>query len=196
MHKTCSHAITPSITPSRLLLDYPTVFQAHDPVAIGSIGFRVGDLNDRSTFIVQFLEQLHDFLALARVKIPGRFVGKNDPWTGYNGPRNADEWLLTTGELAGKEVLLAHYLKSIERVTNDRLPILFADVAIGEREFEVLEDGLIVQQVIALKNKADVAIPQGGSLLLVELVHCHIVKEIFAAPGLVVHSEDVQQGRL
>jgi len=34
----------------------------------------------------------------------------------YDRSRDADELLLAAGELAWEEVLLAHYLKSIERV--------------------------------------------------------------------------------
>jgi hypothetical protein len=156
----------------------------------------VCDLDDRRAFIIELLKHLHDLFALARMEISGRFVSQNDPGVRYHCTRYPDQLLLTTGELTGKKVLLSHDLKSIKGVANDRLAVLFADVAIRQRQFEILGHCLIVEEVIALENETDVAVSQSGALLWVELVYGFFVKEVFPTPGLVVHSEDVQQSGL
>jgi hypothetical protein len=130
------------------------------------------------------------------MEISGWFVGENDARIGYYCARDADKLLLASGELAGKEVLLAYDLKFIERVADNRLPIFLVNVAIGERQLKVFENSLIVEQVITLKDEADVAIAQGRPLFGVQLMDGHVVKEIFPGPRLIVHPEDVQQCRL
>ena len=76
------------------------------------------NLDDRCALIIETLEHVHDVFTLTRVEIPGRLVGKNDAWICHHGAGNADQLLLPAGELAGKEVLLAYDLKSIERVAD------------------------------------------------------------------------------
>src|SRR5262245_15330068 len=55
---------------------HPPVAQPDDAVAVGSVGFRMCDLDDRHAFRVQLLEQLHDLPALIRVQVAGRLVGQ------------------------------------------------------------------------------------------------------------------------
>src|SRR5262245_50843662 len=116
------------------------------------------------------------------MKISGRLVSQNDPRVGNDGSRNPDELLLTARELCRKQILFAHHLKTVERVANDRLPVLLAYVAIRERQLEVLEHGLIVEQVITLKHKPDVLIAQRSAFLAVELVDRRIVEVILTGP--------------
>jgi hypothetical protein len=64
------------------------------------------------------------------MKIAGRLVSQDDAGIGDDCARNAHQLLLATGELAGEKILLAYDLKSIERVTNDRLPGFLINVAL------------------------------------------------------------------
>src|SRR6185503_676050 len=57
---------TPTLCSSSLFVDHPAVAQVHDAASIRRIGFRVRDLDDRRARLIELLEQLHDFLALAR----------------------------------------------------------------------------------------------------------------------------------
>ena len=174
-----------------LILCNPAVVESYYPITIRSICFGVRNLNDRCAFVVQSLEHVHDLLTLARMKISRRLVGEDYPGLCNYCARDAHELLLSAGELAGKEVLLAHDLKSVEGVADDRLPIHFANVSIGKRQFKILENRLIVEKVITLKHETDVAIAKVGSLLRVHRVDRHIIKKVFATPGLVVHSQNV-----
>src|SRR6267154_4136162 len=129
------------------------------------------------------------------MKITGGFVSQNDPGISDYRARNAHQLLLATRELTGKEILLADNLKSIERVANYRLPVLLADVPVRKRQFKILKNSLVVEQVVALKDKANIAITKVGAFFGIERVNCDIVEMIFPAPCLIVHAQDVQQGR-
>ena len=42
----------------------PAVFQSHDPIAVGGVRFGVRYLDDGRAFVIQALEQIHDFFSL------------------------------------------------------------------------------------------------------------------------------------
>src|SRR5882672_12326113 len=116
------------------------------------------DLNDGCAFVVKLLEHLHDFLTLARMEIARRFIGENDSRLGNDRPRDPDQLLLAAGQLTREQILLADYLKTIQRVTDDALTIFLINIAIGKWQFQIFRYGLIVEQVITLKDEPDIAI--------------------------------------
>ena len=157
-----------------------------------SISLRMCDLNDGGALFVKPLEHVHDFFALAGMEISGGLIRQNYSGICDDRARDADKLLLTAGKLTGKKVLLAHDLKLIECVADDRLAVLPAYVAIRERQLQIFEDSLIVEQVITLKDETDVAIAQSRALFGVERMHCNVIEIVFARPGLIVHPEDVE----
>src|SRR5215211_294282 len=116
------------------------------------------------------------------MKISGRLVSQNYSRVGNDGSCNPDELLLAARELCRKQILFAHHLKTIQRVADDRLPVLLTHIAIRERQLEVLKHGLIVEQVITLKNKPDVLIAQGSAFLTVEFVDRRFIEVILTGP--------------
>src|ERR687892_2107167 len=114
------------------------------------------------------------------MEISGWFVSQNNSRVGNDSARNADELLLATRKLRREKILLTHHLKTVQRVANNRLPILLAHVAVRKRQLEVLENRLVVQQVIALKNETDVLIAERRAFLSIELVHRCVVEVVLA----------------
>ena len=110
--------------------------------------------------LFRLLEQLHDFLALARVQIAGRLVRQNQFRTGDDGARNTDELLLSARELARIEILFPDDVETVERVGDHRGAFLFSDVPIGKRDVEILVNGQVIEQMILLKDEADLLVPQ------------------------------------
>ena len=76
------------------------------------------------------------------------------------------------------------------------LAILPADVAIRERNLQVLVHRQVVEQVIALKHEADVLLVQFRALLRIQTMDRLIHEVVLAGPRAVVHAEDVEQRRL
>src|SRR5436190_15351280 len=104
---------------SRESLHDPPVAQLDDAVAVLRVGLRVRHLDDRGPANVELLEELHDFTGLIRVEVAGGFVGENQPGAGDDGTSDAHELLLTAGQLAGIQILLADNLKAIEHIGDD-----------------------------------------------------------------------------
>ena len=115
--------------------------------------------------LVQRAEQLHDLLALRRVQVAGRLVGEDHLRVRDHRARDADQLLLAARELVRIEILLADDLEAVEDVADHALALLPADVAVRERNLEVLVDRQVVEQVIALEDEADVLLVQLRALL-------------------------------
>src|ERR1041384_7367823 len=147
------------------VIDDPAVFKSHNSIAVRGVGFGVRHLNDRGAFVIETLEQIHDLFALRRMKIARRLVPENKTRISDYCAHDADPLCLSTGKLGRIEILLTDDLKSIERVADDRLAILPTHVSIRERQLEILEHRLIVEQVGTLKDEADVFVPQFSALL-------------------------------
>ncbi len=99
------------------------------------------------------------------MQVAGRLVGEDHRGVGDDGARDADELLLAAGELRGIEILLRDDAEAIEHVGDDALALGLADVAVGERQLDVLVDRQVVEQVIALEDEADVALLERRALL-------------------------------
>ena len=115
-----------------LLVSHPPIAELDHAASVRGIPFRVGHLHNRRPGVVERLEQIHDLRPLTRVKIARGLIGQDDRRAGDEGPRHADQLLLTAGELAGIEILLPHDLKPIERVRDETLPLGAAHIAIRQ----------------------------------------------------------------
>src|SRR5467141_2943247 len=174
----------------------PAVLQLDDPVSIRCISFRVRNLNDRGARVIQPLEQLHDLITLRRVQISCRLVCAYQFWIKDYGSGNPPKLLLAAGQLVWKKILLAHAVETIERVADQADALFVRHVLVGERHFQVFEYRQIVDQVVALEDKADVRFMQLVAFLDVELVNGLAEKVILTGPCAIQHADDTQQRRL
>ena len=165
-------------------------------VAVGRVLLGVRDLDDGGALVVELLEEAHDLAALVGVEVAGRLVGEQQLRLGDERPGNADELLLAAGELVREEVLLADDLEAVERVGHDRGALGALDVAVGERDVEVLGDREVVEQVVLLEDEADVLFVELDALLRLHRVDLVLEQPVFARPVVVEHAEDREQGRL
>src|SRR5438552_58841 len=146
---------------SRLRGD-PSVAQMNDAVSVPGVLERMGDLNDGRARGIEPAEQLHDFRGLIRVEVSRRLVGEEDLRARHKSPRDRDELLLAPGELRRVEVLLADDVEPVERFGHESGPLGGLDVLVGEREFQVLVDGQVVEQVVALEDETYMALVDRG----------------------------------
>src|SRR5688500_17511596 len=100
------------------------------------------------------------------MQIPRGFIGKNQAGLRDQRAGNADELLLTTRELVGVKVFLADDVKAIECVTNDAVAILLWCITVRERNLQILVHCEIIEQMVALKNEADMLLLQFETLFL------------------------------
>src|SRR5262245_4542639 len=86
-------------------------------------------------------------------------------------------------------------MKAVERVAYHAGALCRLDITVRQRNVEVLVYGQVVDQMIALKHKADVLLVQFHPLLRLHLMNGTVEKIEFAGPGAVEHTQDAQQRR-
>src|SRR5689334_21717468 len=94
------------------------------------------------------------------MQISRGLICKNRPGICDNGTGNRNELLLATRKLIWIEILLSDNLKTIQRVSHDGLALTSLDVAVRERNIEILVNGEAIQQMVLLKHKTDVSLVQ------------------------------------
>src|SRR5208337_4363462 len=119
------------------------------------------DLHDGRTFAIQLREQLHDFLSLAGVQVACRLVGQQKRGLVNDSARDADQLLLSAGKLVGKKVFLGDDLKMIQGFGNHTLALAAWNVFIGQGKIDVLLHSEIVEKMIALEDRYELALSDG-----------------------------------
>src|SRR5260370_17858213 len=112
-----------------------------------------------------------------------------------HGAGGAHKLGLAAGKLVREQVLLSNNVEAVQDVGNQADALLMRNIFVGERNLEIFEDGEIVNQVIALKDEADVGLVQLIAFLDVEFVNRLIEKVVFAAPRAVEHADEAEQRR-
>ena len=69
-------------------------------------------------------------------------------------------------------------------------------VLVGKRQVDVLGDGEVVEQVVALEDHADALSRKVGALLAVQRVSGRLAKPVLALPAIVEQSQNIEQRRL
>ena len=113
---------------------------------------------DRDTFVIQLFEQLHNLFALRGMQVSGWLVCQNQAWIGDHRSCDGDQLLLTSGELVGIEIFLSDHLETIQAVAYNRLAFAAFDVAIRERNIEVLVNRQAIEQVISAETRTQYSV--------------------------------------
>src|SRR5882672_11830577 len=124
------------------------------------------------------------------MQVSGRLIGKDELRTENHGSRHPDELLLASGKLIREEILLADNVEAVEGITNQADAFLVRHVLVRQRHFQVFKYSQIVDQVVALKDEADIRFVQLVAFLDVELVDGFPVEEVIACPRAIQHSEN------
>src|SRR5205823_8678578 len=130
-----------------------------------------------------------------RVQVSGRFICEQKLRSGDDRAGNADELLLTSGELRGIQIFLADDLETVEHVSYECGALACAVPAIRQRYIEILVNREIVEQMILLKNETNLLVAQCRSLFRFQMMRCGSVEKVFTGPAVIVHSQNVQQRR-
>ena len=130
---------------------------------------------------------------MIRVEVAGGFVGEDHFGAGDHGAGDADELLLTTGELVGVEVLFADDVEAVEGVGDDAFALGAFVIAVGERDLQVFVDGEVVEQVVALEDEAEVTFVKLAAVAFVEGVNGMVEEVVLTGPIGVVHADEVEE---
>src|SRR5262245_35666696 len=151
----------------------------------------VGDDDDGVAVLVKLLEQPHDLLARGRVQVPRGLVGEQDRGAHDQGAGDGHALALPAGQLvrlvrdARAEV---DHLQGLARLLE---PLLLGEPRVDERELDVVERGRAGQQVEGLEDEPDLAVADGGKVVVVHLRHELAPEDVLAAGGGVQAADEV-----
>src|SRR4051812_10352769 len=186
-----------------MLLDFLVVLDqsiAHGNDALRvlrDVGF-VRNQDDSLAAVVQRLKDAHDLFGRARVEVAGRLVGEKHGRIGHERARDRHALLLASRKLRRMIVLAPFESDAMERIHRG-LVALFArpaEVSVNERELDILDCRRAREQIEALKNEADLRVPDDGALVAIERRDVDAVELVRAVSGTVETPEDVHQRRL
>src|SRR5450755_1707644 len=127
------------------------------------------------------------------MKISSGLIGEKQLRMQDHRAGHANELLLASGKLIGKQIFLADDVEAVERIADQADALFVGNVLVGERHLEIFKHGQVVDQVIALEHKSDVGFVQLVASFVVQLVNGFAQKKIFAAPGAVQHADNAEQ---
>src|SRR5690606_6036007 len=86
--------------------------------------------------------------------------------------------------------------KAVQHFCHQALPLTASHTSVKEWRFNVLVNGEFINEVIGLKNEADIVFMQLRFLLLAHPVHGLVEKEVFTRRGVIEHTDNIHEGRL
>src|SRR3984893_16678624 len=134
------------------------------PVGVPRVSGIVGDHADRRAALMQLAQQIHDGFTALRIEIAGRLVRQEDHGFTPDGPRDGDALLLSARELAGEVFRAVRHPDALEGPGHALAALRRPHAPVGERQFHVLEDRQVADQVEALKDEADLTVPYARAL--------------------------------
>ena len=183
---------------ARAVVDDQTVAHPDDPLGVLGDVVLVGDHDDRLAGVVELAEHLHDLVAGLGVEVAGGLVGQDDVGVVDQRAGDRDALLLAAGELGRavvEPVVQADQPGQLQGPLLDRRGDLAAAL-VGQRELDVLDDRVLLDQVVRLEDEADVAAPDLGQLVVAELGDVAVAEDVLAAGGSVEAAEQVEHRAL
>lgn len=120
-------------------------------------------LDKSGSFLVQLPEQLHDLVALFRVKVAGRFISQDEFGLKNERPGDAYQLLLPATKLVWEKIFFSNNIKTVQHIGNQGFPLGTFYLFVQQRRFNILVDRKIVKQMIGLENKTDILMKDLGS---------------------------------
>lgn len=177
----------------RVVADDLAVADLDDPFGAGGDARIMGDDDDRAPLRVEFVEDAEHLLTAGRVQRTGRFVGEDHLRPVHEGARDGNALLLTARELVRAVLHLVRKAETAEKRGRARLPLPAGAPGIDRGHLHIAERGEFGQQVVALKDEAEMLPPEGGKLVGRKPRGFPAGNAIAAGAGAVEAAENVHQ---
>src|ERR1051326_1180263 len=170
----------------------------HDSFGVLRDVVLVCDQHDRFSFVVECLKDGHDLFRRARVEISRRLVSEHDCRIRDERACDGDALLLSAGQLRGLIAFASFQSHAMQRVERRFVPLLArpSELAVQQRQLDVLDRRRAREQIEALKNEADLRVANDGALVAIELRDVDSVEQVRSGRRTIEAAEDVHQRRL
>src|SRR6266481_1454278 len=122
------------------------------------------DHADRGAALMQFSKQTHDRFAIARVKVSSRLVRQQNRRPARKRTRDCDTLLLAARELTRQMFCSMRHAHSLQSFGDKHFAITGAHAAIRQRQFNILKNAEIADQIETLENETDLAVANARTL--------------------------------
>src|SRR6185437_5106847 len=130
------------------------------------------------------------------MQIARRLVSQNKLGIAGHSSRYAHQLLLSTRELVGVQVFLAHNLEAVKNIGHHGGALCTRYIAIAQGNIDILLHCQVIQQVITLEDEPDVTPVQVCPLLTIELVNQVVGEHILSSPAVIQHPNNAEESRL
>jgi hypothetical protein len=156
----------------------------------------VGHHADGGAGAVQLAQQVHDGFAVLGVEVTGRLVGEQNRRLAGDGSCHGDTLLLTTGELGGQMLRSVRHANALQGGVGAFATLGRLHATVDQWQLHILEDGEVTNEIEALENEADFAVPDASALREREIGHLVAIQHVGAVGRRVEQTEDGQHCRL
>ncbi len=152
--------------------------------------------DQRMAEAIQLKEDVHHLPSGPAVERAGWFVGENDRAAVHEGAGDADALLLAAGELTWPMAETFSEAKPLKQFLRALMTGILRDADINRGNFDIGARGELRQQIIALKNEAELISPQRRERRRVE--RCRLAPADAICPGTwsIESAQNIQQRRL
>ena len=167
--------------------------QTDDAVGILLRQFGVVSDHDHKAVFCHILQQLHDLDARLAVQCAGGFVGQQDVGVVDEGAGDGHALHLATRHLGGTLVELVPEAHLPQRLGGTAAALSARHARDGQGQFDVGEDGLVGDEVIALEHEADGVVAVGVPVPVGVAAGGDAVDDELAVVVAVEAADDVEQ---
>ena len=160
-------------------------------IAVGKLRV-MGDHNDELV-LGDLLENFHDLHGCVGVQRAGGLVGQKDIRVVHQSPGDGHALHLAAGHLVGLFVQLVAQTHLFQGLFGSRLPLRRSNAGESQGQLHVGKYGLVRDQVIGLKNKADGVVAVGVPVGVRKILGGFPVDHQVAGGILVKTADDVQK---
>ena len=151
----------------------------------------MGHHADGRPFAVQVLQQFHDRLTISRIQVSGRLVREQDGGFPRQRARHGYTLLLTSGELRRIVPDAMRHAHALQRFHDPLLALgRRHPLPVRQRQFDVLVDREIPNQVETLEDESDLLVADAGPLGKIQVLHRLVVQHVAASGGSVEQADD------
>ena len=149
--------------------------------------------HDDKVILRHLFEKLHHLFACVAVESAGGFIRKQNGRAVHQCTRNGNPLHLPTRELHGFFLGLFQQTNTVQCVQCPLSPFLTPNTGERHGQLHVGENGLVWDQVVALKDKADCVVAVGIPVPVTVAAGGHAAKGHLAAVIAVQPANDIQQ---
>ena len=152
--------------------------------------------HDNELFVRDLLQKLHDLHRRFTVQRAGRLVGQQNLRIVDQRPRNRHALHLSAGHLVGLFMQLVTQTDLFQRLHGALSPLGLAHARKRQRKLHVLQNRLVRDQVIALKDETDGMVAVGIPVPRGKVLRRASADDKIAGGILIQSADDVQKRRL